>query len=130
MLGSSPLTVALKHVFGRERPNTDLLLGDPSHSFSFPSGHSFNTTVFVGTLAGFVLFSSARTRDKLLAATTGALMIGAVGASRVYLGYHWATDVLAGWSVGLAWLGVVGLVVLLRPRPVAADPHAEAVGQS
>ena len=121
MLGSSLLTVVLKEIFGRARPSTDALLGFPASTTSFPSGHSFNTAVFAGLLAGMVLTSTAATLYRALAimAAAGATLL--VGVSRVYLGYHWMTDVLAGWSLGLAWLCLVTLALLWlqgRRRPV------------
>lgn len=117
MIGSSLLTVVLKLLFGRERPSTHTLLGDPAHTLSFPSGHSFNTAVFAGALAGFVLLSAAGRVGKALAVSVALAVTVLVGASRVYLGYHWMTDVLAGWSLGAAWLCLVALAVLwLRGR--------------
>ena len=121
MLGSSLLTVVLKEVFGRARPSTDTLLGFPASTTSFPSGHSFNTAVFAGLLAGMVLTSTAAAtlyRALAIMAAAGATLL--VGVSRVYLGYHWMTDVLAGWSLGLAWLCLVTLALLWlqgRRRP-------------
>ena len=113
MAGASALTVVLKQALGRARPSTELLLGRPAHSCSFPSGHSFNIVVFAGTLACLVLFSGVRPGGKILAVGAAVLLSGGVGASRVYLGYHWMTDVLAGWSIGLAWLAAIGLGVLI-----------------
>lgn len=112
MIGSSLLTVALKELFRRARPSTNTLLGEPASTTSFPSGHSFNTAVFAGLLAGMVLASTASILYRALAimAAAGATLL--VGASRVYLGYHWMTDVLAGWSLGLAWLCLVTLALL------------------
>lgn len=120
MLGSSLLTVVLKEIFGRARPSTDTLLGFPASTTSFPSGHSFNTAVFAGLLAGMVLITTTASLYRALAimAAAGATLL--VGASRVYLGYHWMTDVLAGWSLGLAWLCLVTLALLWlqgRRRP-------------
>ena len=112
MIGSSLLTVVLKLFFGRERPSTHTLLGDPAQTLSFPSGHSFNTAVFAGALAGFVLLGTAGWVSKALAVCVAVATTALVGASRVYLGYHWMTDVLAGWSLGVAWLCLVALGVL------------------
>ncbi|WP_211260091.1 phosphatase PAP2 family protein [Actinomyces radicidentis] len=72
MAGSSVTTVLLKLAFGRQRPSTDLLLGAPSATYSFPSGHSFNTAVFMGTLAGFVVLSGT-TRGRKTAAVLVAV---------------------------------------------------------
>ena len=109
MAGSAGLTVALKLVFARPRPPAGLLVDEALSTYSFPSGHSFNTAVFVGALAGFVLFSPASGRRKAVAAAT------AVGLSRVYLAHHWFTDVLAGWALAAAWLCLVALVVRRLP---------------
>jgi len=131
MIGSSLLTVALKEFFRRARPSTDTLLGEPASTTSFPSGHSFNTAVFAGLLAGMVLASTASILYRALAimAAAGATLL--VGASRVYLGYHWMTDVLAGWSLGLAWLCLVTLALLwLKGRRRPTPPLATASSDS
>ena len=115
MAGSAGLTVALKLVFARPRPPAGLLVGEALSTYSFPSGHSFNTAVFVGALAGFVLFSPASGRRKAVAASGAVAAATAVGLSRVYLAYHWFTDVLAGWALAAAWLCLVALVVRRLP---------------
>ena len=111
MAGSAGLTVALKLVFARPRPPAGLLVDEALSTYSFPSGHSFNTAVFAGALAGFVLFSPASGRRKAVAASGAVAAATAVGLSRVYLAYHWFTDVLAGWALAAAWLCLVALVV-------------------
>ena len=115
MAGSAGLTVALKLVFARPRPPAGLLVGEALSTYSFPSGHSFNTAVFVGALAGFVLFSPASGRRKAVAASGAVAAATAVGLSRVYLAHHWFTDVLAGWALAAAWLCLVALVVRRLP---------------
>jgi len=126
MLGSSLLTVVLKGVLGRTRPSTGTLLGPPATTTSFPSGHSFNTPAFAGLLAGMVLLSTTAVVHRTLAimAAAGATLL--VGTSRVYLGYHWMTDVMAGWSLGLAWLCLATLAILWlqgRRRPTQAHSN-------
>lgn len=125
MAGSSVTTVLLKLAFGRQRPSTDLLLGAPSATYSFPSGHSFNTAVFMGTLAGFVLLSGTTRGRKTAAVLVAVLVTVLVGLSRVYLAYHWMTDVLGGWMLGVAWLCASCLLALL----VAARRRREASAQ-
>ena len=122
MVGSSLLTVVLKEIFRRARPSTDTLLGAPASTTSFPSGHSFNTAVFAGLLAGMVLVSTAAALYRTLAimAAAGATLL--VGTSRVYL---------AGWSLGLAWLCLVTLALLwLKGRRRTAPPSAIAPSDS
>ena len=70
---------------------------------SFPSGHSANSAIVYLTLAGLasqVTVSNAARRYILVMAI---FMVGAIGCSRVYLGVHWPSDVLAGWSFGTLW---------------------------
>lgn len=114
MIASSLLTVVLKLIFARERPSTELLLAEPSSSFSFPSGHSLNSAVFAGTLAAFVLCSQTARWHKWLAAIAAFAFAGIVGFSRLYLTYHWLTDILAGFLLALAML--CGGFALLRHR--------------
>ncbi|QQO78045.1 phosphatase PAP2 family protein [Actinomyces sp. HMT897] len=132
MIGSSTLTVLVKDAWERGRPSTTLLLGKPASSFSFPSGHSLNSTVFLGVLAGFVLVSGACQAYKSVALGTALLVAAGVGLSRVYLGYHWMTDVLAGWSLGLAWTFAMVLVlegvVRWQQRRAPALPPARGQG--
>lgn len=117
MLGAAALSATLKLYFGRERPPLPDLLGDPSLTFAFPSGHSLGTAAFATVLACLVLLEAQSSR----AAKTQAVLVAAaltllVGMSRIYLGYHWLTDVLAGWSLGMAWACTTHLVVLTRGR--------------
>ena len=97
------LNVGLKHLFQRPRP----ALPEPLvHlvTFSYPSGHAAASTVFYGALFALV---STRVRSpalRLLAAVAGALMVVLVCFSRVYLGAHYLSDVIAGVAVGAACL--------------------------
>ncbi|MEO0557583.1 MAG: phosphatase PAP2 family protein [Bacteroidota bacterium] len=95
------LVVTLKQIFQRARPIEQLL---PAGGFSFPSGHAFAATVFYGMMVVLVWRLTDRRWARALAALLGPLVILAVGLSRVYLNVHYLSDVLAGWSIGLAWL--------------------------
>jgi membrane-associated phospholipid phosphatase len=94
----------LKLLFSRPRPPVgDYLVR--IDSWSFPSGHSLNSMVVLGLLT--VL--AARERHgvwRVVITVAGASLVLLVGFSRVYLGVHWPSDVLAGWLIGAAWVAV------------------------
>lgn len=102
VVGGTLLSESLKGFFGRDRPPEAWRLVEV-HSQSFPSGHAMLSAVTYLTLGA--LTARILTRRRLKAYVLGAafLLAGVVGLTRVYLGAHWATDVLAGWSLGTAW---------------------------
>ena len=122
---SLALTLILKNVVGRTRPAAANLLGAVDTGFAFPSGHTLNATVFYGLVAGLINLGSRAVGLRICMAAGWILLAAGVGASRVYLGYHWMTDVLAGWSLGIAVLGAVLLLNHLpwfhRASPQAAE---------
>jgi undecaprenyl-diphosphatase len=79
----------------------------PATGFAFPSGHSTESTVTYGALGYLVAQAQTAWRAKVASVTIGALIAFLVGVSRIYLGVHWPTDVMAGWALGLAWLAIV-----------------------
>lgn len=101
-----------------DRPRPDLV---PHEAFvytgSFPSGHSTMSTACFLTLAMLIASLETRRRSKALAYVLAAGVVVGVGFSRVYLGVHWPSDVLAGWCLGAAWalLGWIGLRILGGP---------------
>ncbi|HEV2364890.1 MAG TPA: phosphatase PAP2 family protein [Caulobacteraceae bacterium] len=86
------------------RPRPPLILHViPVTQASFPSGHAaLSATVYL-TLATLVAHFAERRRVRLYALSVGVILAVLVGASRIYLGVHWPTDVLAGWAMGAAW---------------------------
>ncbi|AMK18342.1 MULTISPECIES: phosphatase PAP2 family protein [Sphingobium] len=95
MAGGTLLNLGLKQIFAAPRP--DLLPHlDIVHSYSFPSGHAAGNMMLFGALA----MLAGRRGDYLLA----FMAIALIGVSRVWLGVHWPSDVLAGWIEGLGWL--------------------------
>ena len=101
-LGGMLLNILLKPVFGRARPDIALRLTEVA-SPSFPSGHAMGSAIIYFTLAALLARLVEPVALKVYFLGLAALLSFLVGASRVYLGVHYPTDVLAGWTVGLAW---------------------------
>lgn len=104
--GTWLLVNAVKHLVERPRPPQAVRLV-AAGGWSFPSGHAGQATatyLAIGLLGWLVLRSRAARWTALVAAL---LVAGAVGISRIYLGVHWSSDVVAGWSLGLVWLLVL-----------------------
>lgn len=124
---SGSIAVALaKLVVGRERPALVDHLVEVG-SASFPSGHAANSAIIYLTIAllAIQVIPRAAARVTVLGATI--LLVTAIGCSRVYLGVHWPSDVLAGWSFGTLWaLGWWAGAGWLRLR--LAPPHGRADG--
>jgi undecaprenyl-diphosphatase len=98
VLGSSTST-ALKAMAGRTRPPTDGWMSSAGGD-SFPSGHTTAATAGYLTLAMCVAVLLGSTRARALVMSSGAALALAIGWTRVELGVHWPSDVLAGWAVG------------------------------
>lgn len=114
-LGGSPLFVfAAKQLVERPRPNMAIAAAH-ADGYSFPSGHATNSLVAFGLLAWLTttLLVSRRAVVVAVWAVTASMSI-AVGASRLYLGVHYLSDVLGGWALGAAWLATV-LVAFTPP---------------
>lgn len=92
-------SMILKQLIDRTRPN---LVAHETRVFtrSFPSAHALNATAIYLTIATLLSGSARRKRVKITALGTGVGLAGVVGISRVYLGVHWPSDVLAGWLGG------------------------------
>lgn len=100
--GGLAVSTLLKHGFDRPRP--DLVPhGNLIYTSSFPSGHSMMSAVIYLTLAALVVRLMERKRLKGYALGVALALTLLVGVSRVYLGVHWPSDVLAGWAAGAAW---------------------------
>lgn len=104
MAGGAVAFRGLKELLDRPRPPLDGRLVHAGNE-SLPSGHATMAIVVIGTLV--VLAWAGRTPAHRVVMVLGAaLWIGAVGYTRIYLGVHWFSDVLAGWLVGGAWLAL------------------------
>jgi undecaprenyl-diphosphatase len=102
-IGASALLVTLKLAFRRARPEPffDTIL--PA-SYSFPSGHSLASFCFYGALAAILTARVKNVWLKTIIWTAAAILIALIGISRIYLGVHYPSDVVAGFVVGLIWV--------------------------
>lgn len=108
MLGAAALEVTLKYAFHRPRPVG--FFGATPSSYSFPSGHALGSLCFYGILAA-ILAAHARGRSAKYFAWVGAvILIGMIGFSRIYLGVHYPSDVIAGYCAATVWVGAVGFL--------------------
>jgi undecaprenyl-diphosphatase len=124
----------LKQIFSRPRPSV-VELGEVVHTLSFPSGHAMTSIITYGCIAYLVGRLGGTKRLRYATWIAAAILILLIGISRIYLGVHYPSDVLAGFLGGAAWLGLVasGLAAVeffadRRPETTAEekDLHAEA----
>jgi undecaprenyl-diphosphatase len=126
--GGWSLNSALKVWFQRARPDVVPHLREVL-SLSFPSGHAMTSAAVYLTLGALLMRIAQRRATKVYVIGMAMLVTFLVGASRVYLGVHYPTDVLAGWLVGLSWALLCWLVerALERRAGLAREQHqAEA----
>ena len=118
MIGSGLLNITLKLAFKRARPEPFFNLSLPE-TYSFPSGHSLTSAVFFGALAAILTARIASRRVRTAIWIVSTLMFLTIGFSRIYLGVHYTTDVIAGFAAALIWILVVRFVEMqLRRRKV------------
>lgn len=113
MAGSVALSQSLKVIVGRPRPQ--LPWASLQSDFSFPSGHAMNALVFYGALALILWSFRGRRAGGIAVIGAGGLAV-LVGVSRVYLGFHYLTDVAGGILAGAAWLLAVTWAIEGRQR--------------
>ena len=102
MAGASLVFRLLKEVLDRARPPVGDRLVTAANE-SLPSGHATMSLVVVGTIV-VLAWAGLGPAARVALVVAAALWVGAIGATRVYLGVHWFSDVVAGWAVGAAWL--------------------------
>ena len=107
VIGGNVWFEVLSNLFARHRPIFADPLGTPLPGPGFPSGHSMTTMLLYGLILYLLLPRLPSWRWRLLAAVDAVLILLLVGYSRLYMGAHYPTDVLAGYSFGLAWGALV-----------------------
>ncbi len=120
-LGSALLNLATKQFFQRDRPSLWESVA-PEHTFSFPSGHAMGSM----TLAMVVFLLAWRTRWRWPAALAALAFVVLVGLSRVYLGVHYPSDILGGWTAGMAWVVGVYFALYRNGQPWTARRQANS----
>jgi len=109
---------------GFERPRPDLVPhGSYVATSSFPSGHSMMSAIAYLTLGALLARTLARRRLKVYVLAAAVALTTGVGLSRVYLGVHWPSDVLAGWAAGAFWAALCWLVAWRLQVLGAAEPE-------
>jgi len=106
-VGSVTFTLVGKAAVGRARPPVTDAVPPYETSFSFPSGHTLNSTVIAGMLAYLTFWLAKRLWVRVLAIIAAVAWAVAMGLSRIYLGHHWLTDVVFAWLLGMAWLALL-----------------------
>ncbi len=117
-------TTFSKNLVGRTRPDFIHAVPPYETSPSFPSGHALNSTVVIGVLVYLTCLQLKKTSARAAVIAAGLVFVVAMGLSRVFLGHHWMTDVIAAWLLGLAWLGIV----ILAHRLFHVIRHREHAG--
>jgi undecaprenyl-diphosphatase len=115
MVGASLLNTTLKLAFKRARP-VPFFDPLPPPTYSFPSGHSLMSCCFFGALAAILTARIKTKRTRVVVWILAAIMFLSIGFSRIYLGVHHTTDVIAGFSAALIWILVVRFVEMQFAR--------------
>ena len=115
MIGAALLNITLKLTFKRARPTPFFDL-TPPETYSFPSGHSLMSACFFGALAAILTARIKDKRERVMLWIVCSIMFLAIGLSRIYLGVHHTTDVIAGFSAALIWILVVRFVEMQLAR--------------
>jgi undecaprenyl-diphosphatase len=113
VLATSGIGVLLKLLLQRDRPITDYVLAMRFDTFSLPSGHALGATVAYGLLA-YLAWQFLPAPWSYAAVFLFVLLIVAVGLSRIYLGAHYPSDVIAGWLLGALAMAVI--IFVIRPQ--------------
>ena len=141
LAGGGGIIGGIKGRFARERPTLIEALAREG-TFSFPSGHSFISLCFYGILASWWMRTRPKLGERLAIGTAAGSWILLIGASRVYLGVHYPSDVLAGYAAAVPWLTACltaynqyeKRIALLPPGPhvdpETTTPTNEVMGES
>jgi undecaprenyl-diphosphatase len=123
--GGALVSTILKQSFERARPSMVPHLAEV-HSLSFPSGHSMLSAITYITLGTLLARTTSDRKIKIYYLAIAIFLAGLIGLTRVYLGVHYPTDVLAGWCAGISWALLCSLVARWLQRRGAVEAEAPA----
>src|SRR5690606_21025420 len=128
VIGGTLVSSVLKELFSRPRPSLEHAA--EVFTASFPSGHALISTVTYLTLGALLARVQASARLRVYIIGIAVLLSLVIGLSRLYLGVHYPTDVLAGWCLGAAWAGLcLAAAAWLQRRGTAEQPGPGATGR-
>ncbi len=128
-LGGLLLNVGLKLLYARARPDFATAIA-VAQGRSFPSGHAMGSFIVLGAIAYLLLRQNFTWKLKSILLAIIVTLILLVGLSRVYLGVHWSSDIIAGWCAGIVWLAsaTVAFETHLRIRQIKRGAQPTAAG--
>ena len=106
-VGAQVLSTLLKVEFARPRPSFAEPVVAPAGGYSFPSGHATASMAVYGALVYLVFVGVRQPVVKAVCVAAGTALVALIGFSRMYLGQHFPSDVIAGWAVALAWVAIL-----------------------
>ena len=115
VIGGELFVWIIKNIIDRPRPPLAEALVTET-SYSFPSGHSFIAVAFYGLIVFFLFDSLKKKSLKIISLILGIILVILIGASRIYLGAHWPSDVLASYTSGLAWLTIIITITHIKKK--------------
>jgi membrane-associated phospholipid phosphatase len=118
--GGISLNFWLKTLFARARPALWEHIVDV-RNYSFPSGHAMVSLIVYGFIGYWLIIRYPSAQKPILTATV--LLVVAIGLSRLYLGVHWPTDVVAGYAAGLVWLFICILILEVLSKEPSTDDY-------
>lgn len=115
LFSSSIINTSIKQLIRRDRPNILRLI--EILGYSFPSGHSMVSMSFYGLLM-FICFRRIKNNFKYLIILLFLILVLVIGLSRIYLGVHYFSDVIGGFSLGVLWVGIFSIIIDIRYKKI------------
>jgi undecaprenyl-diphosphatase len=128
LAATASLVTIIKFTLNRPRPPVDLVIGTPLMDAAFPSGHTTDGSVLVVLTASMLALTYRRLLARRLLVIIGWVLALLIGWSRVYLGDHWPTDVLAGWLLAATVVSVTMALVNLALVPYPGGEMPDVLG--